>query len=115
MFTFAAQLAGAGDRSRFLERAAFFFDASLAMLVDSPTRALARPIVLLLSNGFMGAASRPRQVRPVPASAAKDYGQPESFTPQKAIARARLRQTAVAALILIAAVLVGAITSCRFR
>jgi hypothetical protein len=115
VFTFAAQLAGAGDRARFLERAAFFFNASLATLVDSPTRALARPIVLLLSNGFMGAGRRPPQLRPVPASEAGDYGRPEPFTPQKTIAKARLRQTAVAAMILIVAVLLGAITSCRFR
>src|SRR6185295_12063772 len=46
VFTCAAQFVDTVDRSRFVERAEFFFDASLAALIDSPTRSLARPIVL---------------------------------------------------------------------
>jgi hypothetical protein len=115
VFTFAAQLADADDRSRFAERAAFFCDASLSALIGSPTCALTRPIVLLLSNGFMRAACRPLQIRPAPASGATDYGTRQRFTPQKAIAKKRLRQSAVAAMLFVAIVLLGAVTSCGLR
>src|SRR5262249_60104487 len=52
VFTLAALFADTTDRTRFVERAAFFVDASLSALVASPTRSLARPVVLLLSNAF---------------------------------------------------------------
>jgi exo-rhamnogalacturonan lyase-like protein len=112
VFAFAAQLADGPERARFIERAEFFADRSLATLMHSPTRALARPIVLLLSNGFMRAARRPLRSRPAPTCAAPRYAAPIFFTPQKAIAKRRLKETAVAAMILLAVVLLGAITSC---
>ena len=115
VFTFAAQFVDTVDRSRFVERAEFFFDASLAALIDSPTRSLARPIVLLLSNGFTRAAQRPPAQRPMPASGEAFEGAPAPFVPQKARAKKRLQQTAVAAMMLVAIVLLGAITSCRIR
>jgi hypothetical protein len=115
VFTFAAQFVDAADRSRFVERAQFFFDASLSALIDSPTRSLARPIVLLLSNGFMRVAQRSQNARPVPACQETGGGNPAAFIPQKARAKKRLQQTAVAAMMLLAIVLLGAITSCRIR
>jgi len=115
VFTFAAQLAERDDQPRFLERAAFFFDASLSALIDSPTRELARPIVLLLSNGFMRVARRLPQARPAPACGDASYGSPSAFVPQKTRAKMRLRQTAVAAMMLVAVALAGMLASCRIR
>jgi len=112
VFTFAAQHADGGERARFVERAAWFVDASLSALVASPTRALARPVVLLLSNGFMRAANRPPEVRPAPLCAGGDYGLPSTFIPQKARAKLRLRQSAAAAMMLLTLVVLGAMVSC---
>src|SRR6185295_9745762 len=53
VFSFAAQHAEPAERSRLLERARFFFDYSMAALLREKTRAMARPVVLLLSNGLM--------------------------------------------------------------
>ncbi|HKB12962.1 MAG TPA: hypothetical protein VKD69_20000 [Vicinamibacterales bacterium] len=114
VFTLAARYADTADRPRFVERAAFFFDASLSALVDAPTRALARPIVLLLSNGFMRMGELPIVVPA--ATHTNDHDRPRAaFIPQKTHAKKRLRQTAVAAMMLVAIVLLGAITSCRIR
>jgi YetA-like protein len=113
VFTFAAQHAAGDQRTRFVERAAYFVDASLSALIASPTRTLARPIVLLLSNGFMRAANRPPDVRPAPLCGDADYGSPAAFIPQKARAKLRLRQSAAAAMMLLALVVLGALTSCR--
>jgi len=115
VFTLAALFSDTGDRSRFLERAAFFVDASLAALIASPTRSLARPVVLLLSNGFMSVAQRVPVARPAPVHRQAESTPPAAFIPQKALAKKRLQQTAVAAMLLVAIVLLGAITSCRFR
>ncbi|HJZ74729.1 MAG TPA: hypothetical protein VKE51_23495 [Vicinamibacterales bacterium] len=115
VFTLAALFADTTDRTRFVERAAFFVDASLSALVASPTRSLARPVVLLLSNGFMSVAQRPFVARPAPVHRQAESGPPAAFVPQKARAKKRLQQTAVAAMMIVAIVLLGAITSCRFR
>jgi hypothetical protein len=115
VFTFAAQHAGGGERTRFVERAAYFVDASLSALIASPTRALTRPIVLLLSNGFMRAANRSPDVRPAALHADADHGSPSAFVPQKARAKLRLRQSAAAAMLLLALVVIGALTSCAIK
>jgi exo-rhamnogalacturonan lyase-like protein len=113
VFTFAAQHADGGERARFVDRAAFFVNASLSALTASATRALTRPVVLLLSNGFMRAANRPPEVRPAPLCTDAEYGSPSAFIPQKARAKLRLRQSAAAAMMLLALVVLGALTSCR--
>jgi hypothetical protein len=93
VFSYAAQHASGDDRARFLARAAFFFDASLATLERSDTRSLARPTVLLLSNGFMQLADDAA----APAPAANEdgvFGAPTSFVPQKEAAKRRLIRSA---------------------
>ena len=102
VFSYAAQHAKGEQREGFIERAAFFFDASLSRLERSETRTLARPVVLLLTNGLMhlsddavaeapGGETEPRFDRPVP------------FVPQKEAAKRRLLQGAagVAAVLLV--------------
>jgi hypothetical protein len=92
VFDFAAQHASPAERSRFLERADFFFNYSTSTLAAMPTRTLARPVVIMLSHGFMHAyfkrfsetaAAPPRDV---PA----DFGEPQVFVPQKSRAKKKL-------------------------
>src|SRR6185295_4708160 len=67
VFSFAAQLADAAERDRFTERARFFFDYSMTTLLQEQTRAFARPIILLLSNGFPQLGGRTNADHPAPA------------------------------------------------
>ena len=91
VFLFASQHAAGPERSRFLERATFFYDYSVSALRASPTRTLARPMVLLLSNGFMYAGGRAAVERgPGPPVPAAQFGDPIRFVPQKTIAKKRL-------------------------
>lgn len=115
VFSYAAQHASGDERGRFLERAAFFFDASLSTLDASATSSLARPTVLLLSNGFMQMTDD--AIAPAPAPAAIDesaFGYPAFFVPQKEAAKRRLMRSAagfavvvvlLACLMLVASVL----------
>ena len=70
--------------------------------------AVIRPVVLLLSFGFMHAyfQTRPWEAAPPPAQEEHDFGRPEVFVPQKVRALKRLK-----ALVLAGAVagLVGAV------
>ena len=110
VFAYAAQLAEPAERARFTERARFFFDYSLTTLVQEPTRAFARPVILLLSNGFLQLRGRARTDHPVAAELPPaQFGPPERFVPQKAIAKKRLMAvagTAAAAVLLLAVALV---------
>jgi exo-rhamnogalacturonan lyase-like protein len=102
VFSFAAQLADAAERDRFAERARFFFDYSMTTLVQEQTRAFARPVILLLSNGFPQLGGRTNADHPAPAEVpARDFGLPERFVPQKAIAKKRLMAVAGAAAVVV--------------
>jgi hypothetical protein len=91
VFSFAARLAEPAERDRFSERARFFFDYSMTALLEEKTRTFARPVVLLLSNGFMQLSRRTELDRVKAAGVpAAEFGSPERFVPQKAIAKRRL-------------------------
>jgi hypothetical protein len=90
VFSFAAQHAEPPERDRFIERARFFFDYSMTRLLDEKTRAFARPVVLLLSNGLMQLGRRAMRDRPTPSDRLERFGSPERFVPQKSIAKKRL-------------------------
>ena len=110
VFWFAASHASGDERRRFLERASFFWNYAVSTLLRSETRALARPIVLLLSNGFMfaGAADPPARPEP-PAAAAAAFGSPERFVSQREIAKKRLKLiAAVGGAVAIVAAIVAA-------
>ena len=98
------------ERHLFDERAAFFHSNSVKTLSGSPTRTLARPVIILLSSGFMhswrqlnsGAAAAP------PARAV-DYGKPQVFEPQRVRAERRAKSlgaTVAASLLAILAWLI---------
>ena len=91
VFLFAAQYSSGAERATFLERAKFFYDYSVSTLLASSTRTLARPMVLVLSNGFMYVGGRALIERPPgPAVPPAQFGDPIRFVPQKAIAKKRL-------------------------
>ena len=83
VFQYAAKHAAVEEKRRFLERAEFFFGDSIERLKESPTRTLARPVVLLLSFGFSRAFFQRNDARaPPPKDAVTDFGKPERFEPQ---------------------------------
>ena len=90
VFLYAAQHAAGTERDRFLARANYFFDESVSTLSASATRALTRPVVLLLSNGFMHAGAAPMPHRPLGPAAGVEGDARAPFIPQKAIAKRRL-------------------------
>jgi hypothetical protein len=90
VFLQASRHAEGAERARFQERADFFYNASLEWLRRFDTRTLTRPIVLMLSYGFMSATARQRGLEPAPAGPeVSDFGPPLGFLPQKTIALRR--------------------------
>src|SRR5205085_6117056 len=52
VFAFAAKHSTGAERARFFERGDFFYRSSVSTLARMPTRTLARPTILMLTNGF---------------------------------------------------------------
>jgi hypothetical protein len=98
VFKYAALHAEGAERARFLERAQYFFNYSVTKLTEMPTRTLARPVVLMLSYGFMQAwfDKHPDATAPAPAVRSMDFGKPQTFVPQKVRAKRRFALLAVA-------------------
>ena len=70
----------------------------MTTLVQEPTRAFARPVILLLSNGLLELGRRARLDHPKPDEVPMvAFGAPQRFVPQKAIAKKRLMAVAGAA------------------
>ena len=116
VFLYAARYGRADERDRFLERARYFFDESMTTLAASATRTLARPMVLLLSNGFMVAGFDPARAALAAGVAAAGEWQ-ESFAPavpfvrQKTAAKTRL---VGAAAVFVAVLVLALITFFRY-
>lgn len=105
VFKYAAKHAAGDERGRFLERAEFLFRTSTKTLLGMKTRTLARPVIVLLSNGLMHAyfQQHPDTTAPAPAHV-QDFGRPQRFVPQKARVKKKLAALAAAGT---AAVLAG--------
>ncbi|HKW01004.1 MAG TPA: hypothetical protein VJN96_14355, partial [Vicinamibacterales bacterium] len=77
VFAFAALHAAPDDRARFVERAQFFHQYSVKTLARMPTKALARPVVVLLTSGivhgWMGTQKAPAEPAPQATGA---FGEP---------------------------------------
>jgi hypothetical protein len=101
---YAALHAEGIERAQFFIRSDFFFRYSVNKLTEMPTRTLARPVVLLLSFGFMQAWFRknPAAMAPAPAVQTSDFGRPEVFVPQKVRAKKRFVMLAAAVSLLAA-------------
>jgi hypothetical protein len=106
VFNFAARHSDGEAQRRFLERADYFFRASVSTLTAAATRALARPVTLMLTNGFMHAWFQRYGAMTAPAgpSGSQGFGVPSSFVPQKVRAVTRLKRIVIVA----AAVAAGA-------
>jgi hypothetical protein len=102
IFKYAAKHAVGVERARFLERSEFFFRYSTTTLAGMKTRTLARPVVLLLSYGFMHAyfQQHPEEQAPPPAQERYDFGEPEVFVPQKVRALKRFKALAAAGVLI---------------
>jgi hypothetical protein len=87
VFAYAALHASGDERSRFVERARFFFRYAIDTLRDKPTRTLTRPVVLLLSNGLLFPALERLLERPSPHSHTRPHAGEAfpmiPFVPQK--------------------------------
>jgi hypothetical protein len=112
IFEQAARHAAGEERSRFLERAEFFFGYVTSTLAAMPTRTLARPVVLLLVHGFMRPVRLFGRLSAAPMATADWEAQwpaPERFVTQRARATRRavgLAMTGAALLLLAMVVLV---------
>ena len=99
----AAKYAEPADWGRFRERSEFFYRTALATLSAAPTRALSRPLVLLLSYGFV--RGHERVVPSLDMNSADTAHVPprqEAFVPQKLRAIRRVRWLTAAAALLVA-------------
>jgi hypothetical protein len=98
VFKYAALHATGIERTRFLERSDFFFRYATTTLVELKTRTLARPVVLMLSYGFMHAYFQhfPDVCAPQPREPRHEFGLPERFVPQKVRALNRFKALVVA-------------------
>ncbi len=97
VFLWAAIHASHADRPAFLERLAFFFQASVRTLHRLPGRHYTRPLVVLLSNGVRPAwflEGQRRLPEPLRASAPTAWPPPTRFTPQKVVAMYRAKRLA---------------------
>lgn len=93
VFCHAALHAAGDERARFLERSRFFFRHAINTLRDSPTKTLARPVIVLLSSGLMQPwfEANPTASAPSPAKPDGAFGPREPFVPQKQQALKRLK------------------------
>jgi len=94
IFLLAARHAPDAERHAFLERARFFFEYSISALRRMPTRGCTRPVVLLLSHGFMYGyfLEHPGDRAPELPNDMHDLNAPPSvFIPQKIRALERLK------------------------
>jgi hypothetical protein len=109
VFQFAALHASPAEKANFLERAEYFFRASVAQLSGMPTRTLCRPVVLLLSFGWSRAwfKQNPDAQLPAPRVETSDFGRPEVFAPQKFRAIKRFKQLVLAGGIIGLAAIAG--------
>jgi len=94
VFLYAARYCGAEERERFLERARYFFDESVTTLAGSATRTLARPMVLLLSNGYMFAGFDRARATWAAGPWTESFAPAVAFVRQKTAAKKRLMAAA---------------------
>ena len=93
IFKFAAKHARDADRERFLERSDFFFRSSIGELMSTTTRSLTRPVVLMMTSGYMHClfSAPPRGVDATPRTAITfDPRQPFVSQRDRALRKSRL-------------------------
>jgi hypothetical protein len=110
VFYFAALHASADERVRFVERGRFFHRIAVETLERMPTRTLARPVIVLLTSGFMHDwfAQHPDALEP-PPSVIPTLAPPQVFVPQRARAQRRFVWLSAAALLVLTVVMLFAL------
>jgi hypothetical protein len=99
VFSYAARHAIGQAKDMLRERSDFFFNYATTALMARPTRSLARPVVVLLSCGFMHAYDQRHAEASAPLPSWEGgFGEPETFVPQKALAIERAKAMASAAV-----------------
>lgn len=108
VFNLAAIHSTAGERENFLQLGRFFFDDSMRRLRSMPTSSLCRPVVLLLSLGYVQAFFDSESLPALAAGVEEvsEYGRPEIFVPQKRRVKRKLLALGFGAVALILALLV---------
>jgi hypothetical protein len=92
VFHFAAKHAAGDERACFLARAGFFFRSSIEELSQAKTRTLTRPVVILMTSGYMRAYFQHHPDESAPDRPSDlDFGEPERFVPQRERIRRRAR------------------------
>ena len=101
IFVWAMQHAERDERARFLERAQFFFEYATTTLAGMPTKTLARPVILLLSNGWLRSwiEGHPDARRPQGLTT-QSFPPMAHFEPQKPRAMRRAKRIALAGVVL---------------
>ena len=84
----AAAFAPPGKRSRYRQKAAFFFRRSLEDVQRYPTATLARPLTILVANGAFHGYFEARQPTYADDGRVEHFDPPERFVPQAARVRA---------------------------
>lgn len=103
---YAAIHSSGDERSRFAERAAYFHRTAVETLGRMPTRVFARPVIVLLTSGFLHSwyLAHPSASLPRPALE-PDVGPPVPFVSQRTIAERRAKLFVLAGVIAGAAAL----------
>ena len=108
-FKFAAKHAPLSSRDRFVEMSEYFFRSSLKELLSSQTRTLTRPLVLMMTHGYMHTYFQHHPGHSAPGiDRVSDFSAPEHFIPQRIHA---LRKLGLLAGALISG---GLLTAVRF-
>jgi hypothetical protein len=107
VFAYAVRHAPAGERDALRERASFFFRYATETLARMPTRSVARPVVILLSNGLVAARELREAAAPAPEpdTSARRPRRRRPFLPQRVRAVRRAAALAAAAALGLAALL----------
>jgi hypothetical protein len=113
VFFLAALHAQGTERERFIERGRFFFRNSVDTLGAMPTRAFARPVIVLLTSGLLQPwfLAHPDDAVSPPTGQEPDYGEPVLFVPQKQIVKKRLKLLAAGGFLALGAAVVAFLLS----
>jgi len=99
IFKFAVKHSSGAERKRFAERLEFFFRSSVGELTMAKTRSLSRPVVLMMTCGYMHAYFRSHPAEAAPSGPHRiDFGRPERFVSQRSRVVRKLGVLAAAAL-----------------
>jgi len=106
IFKFALKHSSDAEREQFAERSGFFFRSSVTELSMANTSSLTRPVVLMMTCGYMHAYFQSHPDEAVPGTPPRvEFGRPERFVSQRE--RVVRKLVVLAACTLVAGILFG--------